>query len=123
MRTILCKDDRGEFKIEVPDGAYLTFGADVPFEKNNGYQKHYALRVYSDKSKNKILATFCRVEWFRDLEMKMSRLIVREEGKSLWKSDEDGYEASQSVRRSQSWEDSTKMLGSGTTPPAKKTRK
>ena len=122
MRTILAKDNEGEVKFEIADEATITFGPDVPYAEKADYQKAYSLRVYADPGKKTLLATFSSVKWFRDLSMRVSRLVVREEGKSLWKSNEDGYETSASVRRSQHFVDAAHTL-TGEVAKSKKRRK
>lgn len=125
-RTLLIKDGTGEFKVTVPDGAKLTFGPDVPFEgkaERQFGQRSYSLRVYEDQSKANLIACFNNVAWFRDIAIPHARLVIREEGKSLWKSDEDGYEVQQSATRTAEFVDSAKLLGTGTTVKAKSTKK
>jgi hypothetical protein len=80
MKTYLASDSNGEFKIEVPDSARLTFGPNVPYVKKVGYSSEdrgYALRIYDGSGTDKILACFCNVLWFRELtQIKVSRLVT-----------------------------------------------
>lgn len=125
MRILLIKDSEGEFKVEVPDEVGITFGPDIPYEdKQSAYgRKSYSLRIYSDSNKKGLLAVFAEVKWFRDLSIKHSRLIIREEGKSMWKSDEHGYEMTQSNKRSSEFVETAKLIGSGTTTKTKKNKR
>lgn len=115
MKTLLVKDAEGEFKIELSDEAHVTFGPDVPFEAKNARFEHgggrsYSLRVYADAAKKELLATFNKVAWFRNMSIKQARLVVREQGTSVWKSDESGYETTTKGSVSREFVDSAKLL-------------
>jgi hypothetical protein len=107
-RTLLVKDREGEFKVALPEGAKLTFGPNVPYAGRNGYvaetKSGYALRVYVGTKEN-LIAVFANVEWFRDVTLDVARLVVREAGKSVWKSDEKGYRTETAVKRDRKWID------------------
>lgn len=115
----LAKDDNGEFKFELPAGARLTFGPDVPFATkghvtyNEGGQRRYSLRLYAGAGNDTLIACFSRVEWFRPLDMQHFRLVIREAGQSVWKSDERGYERTQSARYDRQFIDTGHMLSDG----------
>lgn len=117
VRTLLIKDNDGEFKVTLPDGAHVTFGPDVPFAKGNAYAERetraYSLRVYADKGKTDLVACFAGVRWFRDASLPHARLVVREAGKSMWKSDEHGYEVQTSVARDEGFVDTVRLLNEG----------
>lgn len=116
-RVLLVRDDEGEFKITLPEGSRITFGPDIPFDKmkgsNNTYHlnnKSYALRVYSGKTNDTLIAVFAGVHNFRPLDMPHAKLVIRESGKSLWKSDETGFETQTSGKTERSFVDSAKLL-------------
>lgn len=113
-RTLLVKDEGGEFKIDLPEGARVTFGPDVPFESKSNSSFHgkrsYSLRVYAGKGNDTLIAVFAHVENFRPLSMPHAKLIVREAGKSLWKSDETGYSTETAVERKETFVDSARLL-------------
>lgn len=107
MRTLLVTDGDGDFKVEIPDEATVTFGPTIPYQPKNGYagSNHYSLRVYQGSDKGKLLAVFAGVQHFRDSSLPVLRKILKEEGKTLWKSDEEGYKVEHEVRRASNWED------------------
>lgn len=102
MKTLLVKDNTGEFKVEIPMECRITFGPNVPYQRKGGYmdqQAGYSLRVYASGSKDDLMAVFSNVVSFRDITIPVSKLVIREAGKSIWKSDEHGYTAEESVTR------------------------
>ena len=113
-RTLLIKGSEGEFKVTIPAGARVTFGPTIPFEpKGGGFQERvrgYSLRVYETAKNDSLIAVFANVESFRDITMPHAKLIVREAGKSMWKSDETGYETTTSVDRKRGFVDSARLL-------------
>lgn len=95
MRRIRVYDSKGDFIIEVPDDAKVTFGYFNPsrdeggaFQPRGGYgaqtvAKQTALRIYEKGEKGNQLACFIGVHGFRDEAIDMTRLreevtIVRE---------------------------------------------
>lgn len=124
MRTLLVKDGDGDFRVQIPDDATVTFGPTIPYEPKRGYSggNHYSLRVYEGRSKDKLLAVFGGVQHFRDMTLDVSRLVVRESGKSVWKSDETGYKVEEEVNRAKSWEEELPKLVGEVLPPKKKRR-
>lgn len=120
VRTLLVKDAEGEFKVEIPEGSKLTFGPAVPYKTKHGYEapNHgYALRVYQGTKEN-LIAVFNGVTTFREIGLPVSRLVVREGGKTVWKSDEKGYEVQASVERNAAWVPDVKRLNAVAPPPA-----
>lgn len=101
--------DGKDQKITIPKGAWVTFGPTIPYKgKNQGaYERSdgYSLRVYANKAKDSLVAVFCDVKSFRDLSIPCAKLVIREAGKSVWKSDEDGYKVEREVKREKSFED------------------
>ena len=99
-----------EQRVTVPGNARLTFGPTIPFEstRGNGYngQPHrgYSLRVYATSKNDSLIAVFAGVESFRDITIQVEKLIVRESGKTVWKSDETGFKVEEEVKREKSWD-------------------
>lgn len=95
------------FKVTVPDDAKLTFG---PWSPQTGENKYGAsekalvgtLRIYH-KTKENILAVFSGVTGFRDLSLEYAEEIAKEEGATIWKSDQHGYEREEKVSRKREW--------------------
>lgn len=84
------------FKINVPDDVKITFG---PFSPPTGAGRESwmqsgratgTLRIYKG-SKENIIAVFTGVHGFRDLGLEYAEEVAREEGATIWKSDEHGY--------------------------------
>lgn len=116
MKTILVFANKN-FKIDVPDGAKVTFGPWSPSSGEGKYQMsekalNGTLRIYeSAKTGASILAVFSGVTGFRDLNMGYAEEVAREEGAILWKSDREGYSREEKVKRSADW--TTPQVGSG----------
>lgn len=94
-------------KVEIPVGARLTFGPTAPYAGKNGYGAgcgDYSLRVYTSSKNDSLVAVFAGVVSFRDITIPVSKLIIREAGKSIWKSDETGYAVENEVKYDKSWE-------------------
>lgn len=103
-RWILVHDGKGEFKVLVPAGGRVTFGPAVPRPQgqrgwNSEGRMEYALRIYGPRGEKDLRAVFTGIHEFRDMDIEHARAVVKEAGKVLWKSDEKGYEVSQSVQR------------------------
>lgn len=99
--------DDGELRITIPDDAKITFGPAVPFSgKGAGYtpNREYALRIYRG-SKENLLAVFTGVKQFRETSIKVEKLVIREAGQSIWKSDEHGFSTNQEVKRNRKYID------------------
>ena len=111
-RVLLCKDAEGEFKVVIPADSKVTFGPTIPYSPKNGYpgSNHYSLRVYKGSNKENLIAVFAGVERFRDVSLDVQRLVIRESGKTVWKSDETGYKVEENVERQRSWEDELPKL-------------
>lgn len=101
-RQLLVSTTKGEYKITIPAEAKLTFGPAIPYAgKDRGYGAHvseYALRIYIGTKEN-LVAVFTGVIEFRDLNMEISKKVTSEAGKTLWKSDEGGYEVTSSAKK------------------------
>lgn len=93
MKTLLVEDQEGKFRIQVPDDAKMTFGPAVPFVKKNELavgNRGYALRIYNS-SKDNPIAVFTGVRCFREANIVVEREVLRESGKTVWRSDEHGF--------------------------------
>jgi hypothetical protein len=105
-RTILVFADK-EFRITVEDDDKLTFGPWTPpkegarFENDGG--KRGTLRVYRGNKEN-IIGVFSGVTSFREESLDYEEKIAVEEGSSVWKSDQHGYERKEAVNRKSRWE-------------------
>lgn len=97
------------FKITVPDDAKITFGPFSPPTKQGGYDTNLqravgTLRIYG-KTKEHVIAVFSGVEGFRDLSLDYSEMVAKEEGATIWKSDQHGYEREEKISRKNEWVD------------------
>lgn len=113
-KTLLVKQsDNTEFKITLPPGSRITFGPTIPAKQKSGYMNEhgYSLRVYEGKGNDTLIAVFCDVRTFRDVTLPMAKLVVREGGNELWKSDESGYEVSKKVHQERSFVDANLLNG------------
>ena len=94
------------FKINVPAGSRITFG---PWSPPNGNEKYGAsekslsgtLRIYEGKSKTSenCIAVFSGVSGYRDLSLGYAEEVAKEEGATIWKSDQNGYEREEKVSK------------------------
>ena len=106
-RTLLLQMKEDEYRVTIPAGARITFGPTIPYQKKdkNGYsgERHdgYSLRVYENAKNDSLIAVYSGVSSFRDISMPFAKLIIREAGKSIWKSDEEGYKVEEEVKREQ----------------------
>jgi len=101
-RKIRVYDPKGDFVIEVPEGAKVTFGyfnPAAPREMNErGYGSHdnvarqTALRIYERGEKGNQLACFIGVKGFRDLGIAITRLQQRVTVETNYEHDGDGRE-------------------------------
>lgn len=104
--TLVGEDADGQFKLDVPEGARLTFGPDVPFERrgHNGPfttpSRAYSLRIYIG---DELIACLAGVHWFRKETIPMSRLIHVETGRKVWESSKDGYKIEEAVKKDSDW--------------------
>lgn len=109
---LIQKSDKGELRATLPKGARVTFGPTIPYKNKGGYDRTegYSLRVYADKTQDSLLAVFCDVVSFRDVSMPVQKLVLREAGKALWKSDEEGYKVEQEVKVQRTFEDEVRKI-------------
>jgi hypothetical protein len=117
-RTLLLQMQDDEYRITIPPGSRVTFGPTIPYQKKDsrGYAdtRHdgYSLRVYENSKNDSLIAVFAGVNSFRDISMPHAKLIVREAGKQVWKSDEEGYKVESEVKQEKTFEE-FKLLESG----------
>lgn len=111
-RTLLLSTSDGEVRITIPAGSRVTFGPTIPYAPKDRYQKEtgYSLRVYGNSKNDSLIGVFSGVYAFRDIRIPHAKLIVREAGKSVWKSDEEGFKVEGEVKRSEHWLDPLKLL-------------
>ena len=118
------------FKITVPDDCKVTFGPwSPPPRQGKGMwdeqSKRGTLRIYRGTEKN-IVAVFTNVVSFRDLSMGYAEQVAKEEGATIWKSDEHGYMREDKVNMKKEWIEPTlppKQLGAGELEEPKARRK
>lgn len=85
-RTLLVRDNEGEFEVTLPPGARVTFGPDVPYSRDRDKSyvpdpgRTYALRIYAGKGNDTLIGCFPKVEGFRPAELTLQRVVVRREG-------------------------------------------
>jgi len=111
-RELLVFGDK-VFKISIPDDSKVTFGPWSPPSPNSKYTSDKTLvgtlRVYKgSKTTENILAVFSGVTGFRELSLEYSEQIAKEEGATIWKSDNNGYSRQENVSRSYEWGDNIK---------------
>ena len=125
MRKLLVFGEK-TFKISIPDEAKITFG---PWSPPSAGVKAYdspkalsgTLRVYENaKTGASVHAVFSGVNGYRDLSLGYAEEVAKEEGATLWKSDEHGYEREERVSAKTQWVDSAKLLGEGKKKRGKK---
>lgn len=105
-KTLLLSTVDGDIRITIPAGGRVTFGPAIPFQRKPGYAVEasaYALRVYENSKNDSLIAVFGGVKAFRDITLPHAKLIIREAGKSVWKSDEEGYKVETEVNRAKEW--------------------
>lgn len=104
VRVLSVYTVEGELEVTLPVDAKLTFGPTIPYAKKDrsGYSvptPDYSLRIYKGSAKDNLIAVFAGVYSFRDRTIPVRKLVVREAGKSIWKSDEDGWSAETEVKK------------------------
>lgn len=117
-RELLVFGDK-VFKISIPDDSKVTFGPWSPPSPNSKYTSLVGtLRVYKgSKTTENILAVFSGVTGFRELSLEYSEQIAKEEGATIWKSDNNGYSRQENVSRSYEWGDNIKKQLPAATEP------
>ena len=111
MRTLLVFGEK-TFKIDIPEDAKITFGPwsppgagikTVSYDRNDRALAG-TLRVYeSAKAGASVLAVFSGVSGYRDLSLGYAEEVAKEEGATLWKSDQHGYEREEKVSSKREW--------------------
>jgi len=113
MRELLVFGEK-TFKITVPDDAKITFGPFSPptNDRNNWVSTGRAegtLRIYQG-SKENVVAVFAGVRGFRDLSLQYAEEVAKEEGATIWKSDQHGYMREDKIQRTNEWVDDPPLL-------------
>lgn len=103
-RVLLVEDGKGAFKIEIPHDAKVTFGPSFVAKGErrgmyDGNRQEYALRVYVGNKETGLIGVWTGVHQFREIGIPVHRAIIREAGKTVWKSDEEGYSVSTEVKK------------------------
>lgn len=113
-RFILVRTNKDEFRIAIPADAKITFGPAIPMKDENGYRSgggaEYALRIYR-KTKDNLFAVFTGVREFREEGMTVEKKIASEAGKTIWRSDEEGYKVSTAVKKKSKFVDVKQIEG------------
>lgn len=108
-RTLLVEGEK-TFKIDIPDDAKITFGPFAPpsakdskYGSSSGERSRGTLRIYRG-TKDNIIGCFSPVSSFREITaINYSEQVAKEEGAVLWKSDANGYEREEKVKRTEEW--------------------
>jgi hypothetical protein len=112
-RELLVFGDR-TFKIEIPDDAKITFGPFSPptaAGRDSWMQSGKAtgtLRIYKG-TKDNIVACFAGVTGFRDLSLGYAEQVAKEEGATIWNSDQNGYMREEKIQRVSEWIDQAEL--------------
>lgn len=106
MRQLLVFGER-TFKITIPDDAKVTFGPFSPPTRDAHAWRESGraagtLRIYKG-TKDNIVACFIGVHGFRDLSLEYAEEVAREEGATIWKSDEHGYVREEKFKQTRDW--------------------
>lgn len=107
MRELLVIADK-TFKIKVKDDAKITFGPWSPKgDDNERYsggvsQRNGTLRIYEGTN---VIAVFSGVKSYRDLSLDYSEKIAVEQGATMWRNDERGYERTANTSGRAEWID------------------
>jgi hypothetical protein len=103
---LLVETLKAEMKIELPEGASVTFGPAIPGPRDGSFrgEREYALRIYGDGGKNDLRAVFTGVRSFREQSIPVATAVLKESGKTLWRSDENGFEVTTAVKRKKGFE-------------------
>lgn len=97
------------FKIDLPQNCRITFG---PWSPPGPEARQYGdkamagtLRIYEGKTKasENCIAVFSNVSGYRDLSLNYAEEIAKEEGATIWKSDQDGYQREEKVSKRKEW--------------------
>lgn len=112
-RTLIVEADK-DFRITIPADAKVTFGpfsppgkADDRYNPRSEGRAKGTLRVYEGgktKATESILACFTGVYGFRDVSrIEFAEKVAVEEGATVWKSDQNGYQREEKVKRAEAW--------------------
>lgn len=103
IRRIMVYKQGGNFVIDVPAGAKVTFGYFNPasagtmignnYGRSDNVMKQTALRIYERGEKGNQLACFIGVDGFRDTQVKRTNLAQKVTVERRYVKDADGSEA------------------------------
>jgi hypothetical protein len=116
IRTLIVTlDNSKNVRLNVPDGGRVSLGF-VTIPTPEGVKPlHWSDRPYfkafqiHDKDGNS-LCCMQNVSSYRDMTINYAEEVVREEGASIWKSDNNGYEREEKLRRTQTFDEGTTQL-------------
>jgi hypothetical protein len=95
MRKLLVFGEK-TFKISIPDDSKIALTPALAYDSPKALSG--TLRVYENaKTGASVLAVFNGVSGYRDLSLGYAEEVAKEEGATLWKSDEHGYEREERV--------------------------
>ena len=105
-KTLLLKTAEGDKRVDVDDDVTFTFGPAIPgpvgraARYEGGGRSEYAVRLYKGKkSDQSIIAVFTGVHEVRWANIAVAKSVVKESGKTLWQSDEEGYFTTSKTKR------------------------
>jgi hypothetical protein len=116
-RTLLVEGEK-TFKIDIPDDAKITFGPFAPPQSASKYGDSHersrgTLRIYQG-TKDNIIGCFSPVSSFREITaINYSEQVAKEEGAVIWKSDAEGYQREEKVKRATEWQPDVVALPAG----------
>lgn len=107
MRELLVFGTK-TFKISVPESAKITFGPWSPHQAGDKFAMtdkalNGTLRIYDPDKPTSLLAVFSGVSGYRDLSLSYAEEVAKEEGATIWKSDQNGYEREEKVSSKREW--------------------
>jgi hypothetical protein len=100
-RTLILTINGKVSRVEIPDDAKVAYGKVDTKDRYNYNQT--TLRIYQGQDDN-MLAAFTNVTDFRDVTLNYAEQIAKEEGATMWKSDNNGYIREEKVQRQKTWE-------------------
>ena len=115
-RQLLVTADK-TFKITVPAESKITFGPwsppkktgdQFPVERNINHGG--TLRIYDGPH---VIAVFSNVTGYRDLSLEYAEMVAKEEGATIWKSDQNGYQREDKVSRQHEFISQPQLITNG----------
>ena len=125
MRELLVFGEK-TFKISIPEGAKITFGpwsppgASVKTFDSNPRALSGTLRVYENaKTGASVLAVFSGVSGYRDTSLGYAEEVAVEQGATIWKSDQHGYQREEKVSSKRKWVEAEQLTSGKKKRPGK----